>query len=164
MLEISGKPYDAFAGAVDEPEHRLEKGIVVPGVRDRLLVFQQQLYLLLVGRRAGFLEHIAVIVQVHDENPVEPVEIFGGELPAAKPGDVDPVLFRYGNGAAVGRVAHMPVAGAGGIYVPIQSFLARQVAEDAFGKRGPANITKADHQYLHVRSIDRELLVINDLM
>ena len=164
MLIMSGEPYDAFAGALDELEHRLEKGIVVPGIRDRLLVIQQQLYLLLVGRRAGFAEHVAVIVQVHDENPVELVKIFGGELPAAEPGDVDPVQFRHGNGAAVGRVAHMPVAGAGRIYVPIQSFLARQVAEDAFGKRGPANITEADHQYLHVRSIDRELLVINDLI
>ncbi len=71
------KADDALAGLVYKPEHRFEKRVVVPGIRNRLLIFQQQLYLLAVSFRPRFADYVTVIIQVHDEDPVEPVEIVG---------------------------------------------------------------------------------------
>jgi hypothetical protein len=52
----------------------------------------------------------------------------------------------FGHGAGIGRVAGVPVAGAGGIRRVGQAGLCRAVAEGGFGQRRAADIAEADEQ------------------
>jgi hypothetical protein len=83
---------------------------------------------------------IGEVPTVHREDQVEAVEVLDRDLPRALGREV--VTARRGglDGRAVGRVADMPVPGAGA--VDVSGWQVR--AQHGFGRGGPADVAEAD--------------------
>lgn len=121
-----------FAGLQDHVVHWFEEGIVEPGIWYGFLVAAEHSDFIAVGVVAGFADDIAVVVEVHGEDGVKVVEVIGCELSAPQVGNIYPMTMAYFDSSMVGRVAYVPVAGAGGVYFPVQPVLLCEMSHDAF--------------------------------
>lgn len=86
------------------------------------------------------------IVTIHGKDQVEPLEVGSPHLPGAQAREIDAVARGDLDGAWIGRLARMPVSGAGGIDqdAPLKTRLDKPVAQDALGQRRAADVSKAD--------------------
>ena len=86
------------------------------------------------------------VLVIECQDVVEREEVGGADLPGAIGRDVDAVAQRLGAGAAVGRIADVPVAGARGIGGHVESGLRRRGAKGRFGQRRAADVAEADEE------------------
>ena len=73
--------------------------------------------------------------------------IGGPDLAGAQGGDVDAIAQGDGDGAAVGRLARMPVAGAGGVDDEVEAEPLRLGPQRALGERRATDVAEADEQH-----------------
>lgn len=89
---------------------------------------------------------ICQVLRIQREDMGEPGEIGAADLPAAIAGDIYAMARGLGDGAGIGRVADVPIAGTGGIGHGRQPGSRCAVAERGFGEGGTADIAEADKQ------------------
>src|SRR3546814_16007030 len=77
------------------------------------------------------------------------IKMMRAELLCPLPTDIYPVPFRDGDRSAVGRIAHLPVAGACRIDGPSQPFAIPHMLPPTVCQLRPANNTQTYHQYHH---------------
>ncbi len=87
------------------------------------------------------------IVAVHRDDMVEAIEILGPNLACPQMVDGDAVARRHRPRPPVGRLAGMPVAGAGGIGLDLEAEPLRLGTKRRFGERRAADIAQADEQH-----------------
>jgi len=92
---------------------------------------------------------------VHGENQVEAVKIGGLDLPRPLRRNVDPVARGGFDRTRVGRVALVPVAGAGRIDGDMRSEprIDQHLAQNALGQGRAADIAHADKQHRKLRRV-----------
>lgn len=98
----------------------IEQTIVEIWVR-YLAVWQEQLHPRALFAGFGFSQHVAEVLAVHYQDVVVFVKMMTAELLGPLRTDIHAVPPCYGDRPVVRRVAHMPVAGSGGIDRPRQS-------------------------------------------
>ncbi|MNY42443.1 hypothetical protein D3C86_1773320 [compost metagenome] len=90
------------------------------------------------------------IAVIHGQNQIETPEITGADLAPAQGGKIITAQLRRLPSAAVRRLAHMPIAGAGGIDLDaLQPQLTQLVPQHRLGGRRAADIAQTDKQDPH---------------
>jgi hypothetical protein len=138
------------AGIVEHLKYALETfvGIVV-GVGHGAILVKDEGDFGAVGFGLCLAEHVAQILGVHDEYLVKALKIKGLELARALLADVEAVAARDRDGARVGRLSCMPMAGACTVNAPFEAALGGMVAQDSFGEGASANVAEANHEDFH---------------
>ena len=97
---------------------------------------------------AGHPDQLPVIPVVHGDEVVEGFHVVRPHLARPERGDVEPPVRGREPGAAVRRMADVPVAGARGIHgeAPVETPVRQALAEHPFGGGGPADIAETDEQ------------------
>ncbi|GEM_PF-6539143 len=85
------------------------------------------------------------IVSIHRDDVVEVCEIRGPNLATARV-EADPMLFRHEDRSGVGTLADMPGSGTRAVDLELigQACFFHEMAEDALGERGAADVAEAD--------------------
>ena len=86
----------------------------------------------------------AQVAAVHRQDHVELVEIVRPDLARALRAQVVAAVARVVLRALVGRLADVPVAGAGGLDVQLNARLFTQTSENPFGRGRAADVSGAD--------------------
>ena len=103
-------------------------------------------------RRAEGAEGV-VVFRIHGDHVIVAVKILRLGLAGALRGNINAAPAGGGRGAAVGGVADVPVADAGGIGADLtgQALAVDQRPEDAFGGGRPADVTETDEENFNQR-------------
>jgi hypothetical protein len=130
----------AIATALDHREHEVEAVGAEPGVGnvvagDRVELAQPADPVMTLRRTQ--CAQVALVRAVHRDDAVEALEVVAADLARALAADVDAVLRGDGDGARVGRLADVPIAGARGVDLEAAGEAAAldQRTEDALAER-----------------------------
>ncbi len=126
----------------------------VPGVGDVQVgigfeYIQEQVYFFRIPVFAGDAFHFCNYVSGHGVDLVESLQVIGYKFPGSLVADVDAMDPGYFLGEWVGGFSGVVPIGARTVDCPVETGEVGLMLQDSFCQRTSADISEADHKYLH---------------